>query len=100
MFSDALWRRKYGADPSVVGKRVVVNGSLREIIGIMPPAFDYPSMSTQVSVSTQLWYPLQLDPAKADPGSFNFNAIARLKPGVTTDAAAADLARSLPRLAR
>ena len=58
----------------------------------MPASFRYPS------ASTQLWYPLQIDPAHADAGSFNFVAVARLKPGVTREAAVADLSRALPRL--
>ena len=92
VLSDALWRRKYGADPSVIGKSMSVNGSPRRIVGIMPQDFRYPSSSTE------LWYPLQLDPAHANAGSFNYTAVARLKPGVTNDAAVADLARALPRL--
>jgi putative ABC transport system permease protein len=92
VLSDGLWRRKFGADPAIVGRSVIINGSSRQVVGIMPPTFRYPSPSTQV------WYPLQLDPAHTDAGSFNYDAVARLKPGATREAAVADLARAIPRL--
>ncbi len=92
IISDAIWHRKFGGDPATVGSHVIVNGTSSEIVGIMPPSFRYPSASVQV------WYPLQFDPAHANAGSFNYTAIARLKRGVTRDAAVADLARFLPRL--
>jgi predicted permease len=92
ILSNALWLRKFGGDPSVVGKNVIVDGAAREIIGVMPRDFGFPT------VTTELWYPLQLDPNHAQPGSFNYKAVARLKPGVTPEAAVADLSRLLPRL--
>ncbi|AHG92954.1 permease (plasmid) [Gemmatirosa kalamazoonensis] len=92
VLSEPLWRRKFGADPAIVGKRVVVDGQPREVVGVMPAAFRYPSASIAI------WYPLPLDPPHANPGSFNYTAVARLKPGVTPGAARADLARVLPRL--
>jgi predicted permease len=92
VLSEPLWRRKFGADPAIVGKRVVVDGQPREVVGVMPADFRYPSASTAI------WYPLPLDPPHANPGSFNYTAVARLKPGVTAEAARADLARVLPRL--
>jgi predicted permease len=92
VLSDALWRRKYGADPAIIGQQLLINNVRRQVVGIMPGQFGYPSPATQ------LWYPLQLDPAHSSPASFNFDVIARLKPGVTDEVAAADLARILPSL--
>lgn len=92
ILSDRLWRGRFGADPTIVGKRVMINDEPREVIGVMAPAFRFPS------ASAQLWYPMGLDAAHADPGSFNYTAVARLKPGVTATAATADLDRILPRL--
>jgi predicted permease len=92
ILSYALWRQKYGGDPSIVGKHIVIDGVPCEVVGIMPASFRYPW------ASTQLWYPVQFDPANSDPLSFNFTAVARLKPGATTETARADLARFTPRL--
>ena len=92
ILSHALWRQKYGSDPAILGKRISIDGVPCEVVGIMPSNFQYPS------ASAQLWLPLQFDPAHADPLSFNYNAVARLKPGVTAEMATADLARFTPRL--
>ena len=92
ILSDRLWRSRFGADPSVVGRRLMINDEPREVIGVMGPAFGFPA------ASTQLWYPMRLDAAHTDPGGFDYAAVGRLKPGVTATAAAADLDRILPRL--
>ena len=92
VISSALWKRKFGGDPAVIGRRLVIDGAEREVVGIMPEGFRYPSASTSA------WIPLALDPLKANPGSFNFQGIGRLKPGVSIASAAAELDRYLPRL--
>ena len=58
----------------------------------MPDRFRFPNASTDI------WLPLQLDPNDPYPGGFNYNAFARLKPGVTLDAARRDFASVLPRV--
>ncbi|MGE5099372.1 MAG: ABC transporter permease [Deltaproteobacteria bacterium] len=92
ILSDALWKDNFHGDPSVIGKPIVVDGVSRQIVGVMPRGFAYPSPSTE------LWLPLALDPATANAGSFNYRGVARLKNGVTIDAARADLERVLPRI--
>ena len=92
VISEGMWRRTFGADPAIVGRRVTIDGAAREIVGVMPGAFRYPS------TTTQLWFPLPLDPARATPGSFNYTHVARLRPGVTAERARAELARLLPRV--
>ena len=92
VISEGMWRRKFGGDPAVVGKQVHVNGTPREIVGIMAGDFQYPS------TSTQLWYPIAFNLAKAEPASFNYTNIGRLKPGVTIERASEELDRMLPRV--
>ena len=92
ILSHALWQQKYGSDPAIVGKRISIDGVPCEVVGIMPASFQYPSSAIR------LWVPLQFDAAHAEPLSFNYNVVARLKAGVTAQMAAADLARSTPRL--
>jgi putative ABC transport system permease protein len=92
LLSHALWRRKFGADPGVIGRELVIDGRPREVVGVMPEGFGYPT------ARTALWLPLGLDPLHANPLSFNYYAVGRLKPGFTAAAATAELARYLPRL--
>jgi hypothetical protein len=43
ILSNSLWQTKFGGDPSVIGRVIALNGMHRQIVGIMPPAFSYPS---------------------------------------------------------
>ncbi len=92
VISEGLWRSRYGADKNVIGKRLIISGRSVEIIGVMPASFRFPN------ADIKLWLPLQLDPHDPYPGGFNFNAVARLKPGVSIDAAQRDFANVLPRV--
>jgi putative ABC transport system permease protein len=81
-----LWKEGLGADPDVVGTALRVNGTAREVVGVLPPDFQYvPSPSAD-----GLLLPLQLE---ADPrdGGHNYNVLARLSPGVSMDQARADM---------
>jgi len=92
LISEGLWRSRFGADPRILGRTIEVNGSSREIIGVMPRRFRFPT------AETQLWRPLQLDPNDPYPGGFNYEGIARLRPGVTVADAQRDFAAVLPRM--
>lgn len=92
ILSDALWHARFGGDPAAVGKRIVMSGVSREIIGVMPRGFAYPSPSTR------MWIPVSWNPAKSQPGGFNFVGVGRLRDGVGISAAQADLERVLPNL--
>jgi putative ABC transport system permease protein len=92
VLSTPLWKRLFGSDPAVIGHRLMVDGTEHEIIGVMPERFHYPTSSTM------LWIPLRLDPATANPASFNHQVVARLRPGMTAAAGKAELGRYLPRL--
>ena len=92
MVSEQLWRRKYGADPSLVGRQIEVDGVMRDVVGIMPAGFRFPG------ARTDLWMPLAIDPSKADIGSYNYRAVGRLRDGITPATAAADLQSLVHRL--
>jgi predicted permease len=85
------WQRRFGGDPSVVGQTVTVDGAPHDIIGVMPPRFRFLDQR-----DVDLMTPVQLDRARVFAGGFGFPSIARLKPGVTIEQAAADMARLLP----
>src|SRR5262245_4166280 len=85
LISDGLWRRRFGADPQIVGRNVQLNGEPYAIIGVMPPNFNFPNPNIQV------WAPLAIDSSKYGRGHGFLQGVARLKPGVTVEQARADL---------
>jgi predicted permease len=87
LISDRLWTAWFARDPAVVGKTYYVAGAMREVIGVMPPGFDFPSENTL------LWVANEIRPAGIRPGQLGPPLIARLKPGVTRDQLAAELTR-------
>jgi putative ABC transport system permease protein len=91
LIGEAMWRARFGSDPEIIGRRLDVNGVSREITGVMPTRFHMPS------AATQLWMPLQLDAVNPPATAFAYNAIVRLKPGVTVADAERDFAAVLPR---
>jgi putative ABC transport system permease protein len=90
-----LWRRRFGADPSVVGRSINLSGVPHQVVGVMGPDFQYPGRQFQ------LWVPLTINPAAIARKSLgnNFHAVARLKPGVTVAEAQSEMATIAARLA-
>jgi len=86
----ALWSRRYAADPAIVGRTVQINGRAYEVTGVMPADFVLPTDYRNPQPS-QLWVPLQMDPASMDHGSHGLFAAARLKPGATVAQAVEEL---------
>jgi len=85
--SHAFWRQELGGDPDAVGSVITLNGSPVEIIGVMPAGFAFPDRDVIG------WSPLRLDPANPNSrANHNYPVIGRLKPGVSYEAAAAELA--------
>jgi putative ABC transport system permease protein len=84
------WTRKFGGDASAIGRRIVVDGEAKEIIGVMPQNFRF------LDENPDLIVPFQSDRSKATLGNFSFQGIARLKPGVSLAQANLDLARMIP----
>jgi predicted permease len=92
MISYAYWQRAFAANPSAIGQQVVMNGRPREVIGVLPDGFRFLRHNPDVIA------PLRLNRAEVRLGQFNYQGIARLKPGVTIQRANADLDRLIPRL--
>ncbi|MEO7083622.1 MAG: ABC transporter permease, partial [Gemmatimonadaceae bacterium] len=91
LISDGLWKRRFGADPNIIGKSIEVSAAQYQVIGVMSPSFHFPDAETQI------WVPQQIDRNDPTPGGFNYNGIARLKPGVTIKQATAEMQSVLPR---
>jgi predicted permease len=95
-----LWQRRFGGDPSVVGRKIQISGQTSTIVGVMPNDFRLPIDFGGIGRS-EAWFPLATDAAQqgAVPGpefpkngaSHGFYAVARLAPGATTATANAQL---------
>ena len=95
MISYGYWRRRFGADPSVVGRTINLNRIPFTIIGVTPPEF----FGLQPGESPDIWVPISLQPQVesrasllADPDTSWVFAVGRLKPGVSEQQASAGLA--------
>ncbi len=91
ILSYGYWQRHFGGDNSVVGQTINIEGTSREIIGVLPREFQFLD-----DRKIELYLPMQWDRSKTKLGNFSYNALARLKPGVTLNQAAADLGRLVP----
>jgi predicted permease len=86
VISDALWKRQFGGDPNVIGKRIRVDEDGYTITGVMPPDFRHPSkgLSGDVEVWTATGFVAAPFPVPPDRGRRMLpGAIARLKPGLS-----------------
>jgi putative ABC transport system permease protein len=88
----AYWQRRFGGASDVVGKLLDVDGEAGEIIGVLPASFRF------LRTNPEVLLPMRLE--RADFVMFDFQAVARLKPGVTLSQANADIARMIPLLER
>ena len=95
LLSDALFQGRFGGDPAVVGQTVTMDGVERQVVGVMPPGFHFPSGAAQ------LWVPLRLDSGNTDDywGFGWMPLVARLRPGATLAQAQGELASLIPRVA-
>jgi len=89
ILSHELWQRRFGSDPGMVGRTIQLNDESREVVGVLPPGFVFGNQEAD------LFIPAQFPRAEPDEGSFNYSGIARLRDGVTLEAASADMARMI-----
>jgi predicted permease len=83
VLSNGLWRRRFGADPGIVGKPLTLGGEQYTVIGVLAPGFTFDPFP-------DVYIPFQADPNSTNQGHY-FQAAARLKPGVSLSAAQAAL---------
>ena len=92
LLSDGLWKSDFGGDPAILGQLWEVDGSMRRIVGVMPPDFGYPDRAAR------MWVPLQVDPARARLDIMVPRGVARLAPGATVERAYAEIQGLITRL--
>ncbi len=94
IIGDGLWKRRFAADPSVVGRTVMVDGEPHQIVGVMPSRFAFPDGS-------QIWAPVAFDPKTPPPRRPRyFTPIGKLRTGGTLEAVQSEMALMAGRLAR
>jgi len=94
VLSDGLWRARFGADPSIIGRTLHLDGIPRTVIGVMPRGFWFPRREAE------LWLPVRMD--RSNPGEFwgsgGYYMAGRLRPGMTRAQARADVRALAERL--
>ncbi len=94
ILSHGLWQRRFGGNPSILGKTILANGSPLTVVGILPPGARSP-----VLPEAEFWVPMVLDPPAKDMGYSYARAFGRLKPGISPTEAQADMDRVAASLA-
>ena len=83
ILSDGLWQRRFAADPSAVGRSVILDGRAHTIVGVMPRDFAFPLGGVEA------WIPLVFDAdRRADRSQLSLTTLGRLRDGTTLDAGA------------
>jgi predicted permease len=98
VLSHWLWESRFGSDPQILGRTVVVNGRPLEVVGVMPEGFDVLSPWNRTG-RFALYQPFADSLLAVDRGSHSYPVVARLAPGVAREAAEADMQRVMRELA-
>ena len=83
ILSDSFWRQRFDADPRIIGRWITLDDVSRQVVGVMPPGFQFPAPETQ------FWIPAQLSADKMW-GAFQYQVIGRLHEGTTAEQADAE----------
>ncbi len=97
ILSAGLWQRRFGRDPNILGKTVLLDGGSYSVVGIAPPEFRLPGSQSE------LWIPYTPEPKdflEANRGLHLLQVVARLKPGITRQRAQSELRIIAERLER
>jgi putative ABC transport system permease protein len=91
ILSDGLWRRRFDADPTIIGHQITLDGDSFAVVGVMPRAFE-----NLLEPSTEIWSPLRYDSSHAtdfqtSEWGHHMHMVGRMRAGVTVDRARADL---------
>ena len=90
ILSDGLWRRRFNADPAILGRFITLNGSPFTVVGVMPPGLD-----NVLDPAAELWAPLQYDLTQGRAWGHHLRTVGRLRDGM----AVAEVSRELDAIA-
>jgi putative ABC transport system permease protein len=86
VLNNAFWQRRYGGNPSIIGRSILMDGEATTVVGVMPRGFFFPD------TATDYWVPASFTPEDlARRTRHNLEVVARMKPGVTAERAQNDL---------
>ena len=97
ILSAGLWQRRFGRDPNILGKTLLLDGGSFTVVGVAPPQFVLPSSQSE------LWIPYTPEPKDFLPGSRGvhlLHVVGRLKPGISRERAQSEMRIIAERLAR
>lgn len=86
VLSDGLWRRRFGADPAIVGRAILLDEDPYSVVGVMPAGFE-----NVLAPAAELWAPLQYDMSQGRAWGHHLRTVGRLRPGVGPVRAAEEL---------
>jgi putative ABC transport system permease protein len=98
LLSDGFWRRRFGADPAIVGKAITVNARPATVIGVLPASYRHLEINPERAAD--VFIPYGFNPASANRGGHFIRGVARLRDGVSVEAARAELDGIAARLER
>jgi putative ABC transport system permease protein len=87
VISDRLWRRRFGADPKILERPVISQGTPFSVVGVMPPGFSF------LDKSVDVWLPIGFTAQSRTPRGRSLTVVGRLKPGITDARAQLDMTR-------
>ncbi|HUI55111.1 MAG TPA: ABC transporter permease [Bryobacteraceae bacterium] len=97
ILTDGLWRRRFQADPGIIGRKILLDGKPNEVVGVMPPSFRFPRENSfaiaLIGEPTEIFKPLgyRNEDLKLEMGDFNYWPTGRLRAGVLVSKAQAEL---------
>jgi predicted permease len=95
ILSYSLWQTKFKSDPNIIGRTITLDGFHREVVGVMPADFHFPSQAAQI------WTPVQVNPTDEKSfWAFGHNAMGRMRPGQTLEATRAEFQAVFPSIVR
>jgi putative ABC transport system permease protein len=97
VLSSELWHRRFGGDRSIIGRKIILDQEPYTVVGVMPPAFNFPSETGMPAYMTfgplcEIWTPFAPSEGRTkNRGAHNLAVVARLKPGVSLTIAQAEM---------
>jgi putative ABC transport system permease protein len=82
LIADGLWKRRFGGDPSIVGRSITLSGVPHEVIGVLPPG-----ARPIINAEAQIWRPIRLDLASPSRGAVILRVVARIHPDLNLEQA-------------
>ena len=99
VLSHGLWQRRFGGDPAVVGRSITLNGTPRTVVGVLPAGFQWHiKQRSSTGRPAEIWVPLAMPTEGVAARGRFLSVVARMKPGVTVEQAAAEMKTIAARL--